>query len=227
MVTEIKSFLYAFCGRQRSLPEYETKPAGRDKNGWMSYFSTVAPTGFPYVGQGTAQTRKEAQTAAAWDFIDYLVKQAIVSEMDLPLREEKYKHAHCENYNIFVGPKPGAEPITRKKIAKTMNFVGGTRLKETHGNVDGGFEEERFADAEKAGGKKGPVKVKQTVIVELNPANMDAKPQKKQRPKSLYEQAKENEVVGSEYIEVIPATGISHNFIISSVKHDSRPILGL
>ena len=88
MVTEIKSFLYAFCGRQRSLPEYETKPAGRDKNGWMSYFSTVAPTGFPYVGQGTAQTRKEAQTAAAWDFIDYLVKQAIVSEMDLPLREE-------------------------------------------------------------------------------------------------------------------------------------------
>jgi len=207
MVTEIKSFLYAFCGRQRSLPEYETKPAGRDKNGWMSYFSTVAPTGFPYVGQGTAQTRKEAQTAAAWDFIDYLVKQAIVSEMDLPLREEKYKHAHCENYNIFVGPKPGAEPITRKKIAKTMNFVGGTRLKETHGNVTGGFEEERFADAEKAGGKKGPVKVKQTVIVELNPANMDAKPQKKQRPKSLYEQAKENEVVGSEYIEVIPATG--------------------
>ena len=52
MVTEVKSFLYAFCGRQRSLPEYETKPAGRDKNGWMSYFSTVAPTGFPYVGQG-------------------------------------------------------------------------------------------------------------------------------------------------------------------------------
>ena len=53
--------------------------------------------------------------------------------MDLPLREEKYKHAHCENYNIYVGPKPGAEPITRKKIAKTMAFVGGTRLKETHG----------------------------------------------------------------------------------------------
>ena len=129
MVTEVKSFLYAFCGRQRSLPEYETKPAGRDKNGWMSYFSTVAPTGFPYVGQGTAQTRKEAQTAAAWDFIDYLVKQAIVSDMDLPLREEKYKHQHCENYNVFVGPKPGAEPITRKKIAKTMAFVGGTRLK--------------------------------------------------------------------------------------------------
>ena len=82
MVTEIKSFLYAFCGRQRSLPEYETKPAGRDKNGWMSYFSTVAPTGFPYVGQGTAQTRKEAQTAAAWDFIDYLVKQARISERE-------------------------------------------------------------------------------------------------------------------------------------------------
>ena len=49
--------------------------------------------------------------------------------------------------------------------------------------------------------------MKQTVIVELNPANMDAKPQKKQRPKSLYEQAKENEVVGSEYIEVVPAQG--------------------
>lgn len=61
----------------------------------MSYFSTVAPTGFPYVGQGTAQTRKEAQTAAAWDFIDYLVKQGLVNEMDLPLREEKYKHTHC------------------------------------------------------------------------------------------------------------------------------------
>jgi len=210
MVTEVKSFLYAFCGRQRSLPEYETKPAGRDKNGWMSYFSTVAPTGFPYVGQGTAQTRKEAQTAAAWDFIDYLVKQAIVSDMDLPLREEKYKHQHCENYNVFVGPKPGAEPITRKKIAKTMAFVGGTRLKETHGaDITTGFEEERFADAEtpSGDGKKGPVKVKQTVIVELNPANMDAKPQKKQRPKSLYEQAKENEIVGSEYIEVVPAQG--------------------
>ena len=37
---------------------------------------------------------------------------------------------------------------------------------------------------------------------------MDAKPQKKQRPKSLYEQAKENEIVGSEYIEVVPATGL-------------------
>ena len=75
-----------------------------------------------------------------------------------------------------------------------MNFVGGTRLKETHGDTEGGYQEERFADAEKGpDGKKGPVKVKQTVIVELNPANMDAKPQKKQRPKSLYEQAKENE----------------------------------
>jgi hypothetical protein len=188
------------------LPEYETKPAGRDKNGWMSYFSTVAPTGFPYVGQGTAQTRKEAQTAAAWDFIDYTVKQGLTNEMDLPLREEKYKHATCQQYNVFVGPKPGAEPITRKKIAKTMNFVGGTRLKETHGEVAGTFEEERFRDSE--GGKaKGGVKVKQTVIVELNPENMDAKPQKKQRPKSLYEQAKENEVVGNEYIEVVPATG--------------------
>jgi hypothetical protein len=205
MVTEVKAFLYAFCGRQRSLPEYETKPAGRDKNGWMSYFSTVAPTGFPYVGQGTAQTRKEAQTAAAWDFIDYLSKQGMINEMDLPLREEKYKLSTCQTYNVFIGPKPGAEPITRKKIAKTMNFVGGTRLKETHGEMANGFEEERFADSnvEKSNG----VKVKQTVIVELNPENMEAKPQKKQRPKSLYEQAKENEVVGSEYIEIVPATG--------------------
>ena len=89
-----------------------------------------------------------------------------------------------------------------------MNFVGGTRLKETHGDTEGGYQEERFADAEKGpDGKKGPVKVKQTVIVELNPANMDAKPQKKQRPKSLYEQAKENETVGNEYIEVVPAQG--------------------
>ena len=39
--------------------------------------------------------------------------------------------------------------------AKTMNFVGGTRLKETHGNASGGFEEERFADAESIDGKKG------------------------------------------------------------------------
>lgn len=87
-----------------------------------------------------------------------------------------------------------------------MNFVGGTRLKETHGETAGGFEEERFRDSEdKANGKN--VRVKQTVIVELNPDNMDAKPQKKQRPKSLYEQAKENEIVGNEYIEVVPATG--------------------
>ena len=43
---------------------------------------------------------------------------------------------------------------------------------------------------------------------------MDAKPQKKQRPKSLYEQAKENEVVGSEYIEVVPAQGNIYFFTL-------------
>ena len=89
-----------------------------------------------------------------------------------------------------------------------MNFIGGTRLKETHGATEGGYSEERFADAESTKEKGQKVKVKQTVIVELNPLNMNAKPQKQPRPKSLYEQAKENETVGNDYIEVIPAQGI-------------------
>ena len=159
MVTEVKSFLYAFCGRQRSLPEYETKPAGRDKNGWMSYFSTVAPTGFPYVGQGSVRLRfllfltfqnftfsnqvllfvphenfifilnlfffsrksqnppnseignhsnaKRSATAAGTSLTIWSSRQ--LSVIWICAARGKYKHAHCENYNIYVGPNPSRE----------------------------------------------------------------------------------------------------------------------
>ena len=43
--------------------------------------------GFNFVGKGAASNKKDAQTRAAWDFCDYLVKEGKMKEEELPTRE--------------------------------------------------------------------------------------------------------------------------------------------
>ncbi|KAH8854462.1 ATP-dependent RNA helicase A [Schistosoma japonicum] len=81
----IKSFLYTFLQtKKRIAPEYTfiEKPVGRGK---VRFLCEARAEGFNYVGIGNSTTKKDAQTNAARDFVNYLVREGEVPASTVPV----------------------------------------------------------------------------------------------------------------------------------------------
>lgn len=68
---EPKAWLYAWLGFRHIRPNYDWETVGDRPN--QHFKCTLSAEGFERKGTGTAQSKKDAQTNAAWDFIDWLM----------------------------------------------------------------------------------------------------------------------------------------------------------
>jgi hypothetical protein len=83
MSGDIKQFLYSWCGKQHLTPTYDfsqinTKHAQRFK-------CEVRVGSYNYIGIGNSTNKKDAQSNAALDFCQFLVRSGSLNQNDLPM----------------------------------------------------------------------------------------------------------------------------------------------
>ncbi|XP_037132075.1 ATP-dependent RNA helicase A isoform X2 [Syngnathus acus] len=79
-MADIKNFLYAWCGKKKLTPNYDIRAAGT-KNRFMC---EVRVDGFNYTGMGNSTNKKDAQSNAARDFVNFLVRVGEMSAAEVP-----------------------------------------------------------------------------------------------------------------------------------------------
>lgn len=83
--TEIKAYIYAWCNQFKKKPEYSYETIGSFPK--VTYKCTISVPGFASNTQ-EARSKKDAQTLAAWEFSETLIKMGKVGRGDLPQRPE-------------------------------------------------------------------------------------------------------------------------------------------
>lgn len=78
-----KTFLYSWCGKSKVTPQYEFKNTGPRHR--QRFLCEVRVQGFDYVGAGNSTNKKDAQTNAARDFLQYLVRNNIIAQSEVPI----------------------------------------------------------------------------------------------------------------------------------------------
>ncbi|XP_072919383.1 ATP-dependent RNA helicase A isoform X1 [Hemitrygon akajei] len=81
-MTDIKNFLYAWCGKRKLTPNYEIRAAGNKNR--QKFVCEVRVDGFNYTGMGNSTSKKDAQTNAARDFVNYLVRAGEMKAEEVP-----------------------------------------------------------------------------------------------------------------------------------------------
>lgn len=82
-MTDIKNFLYAWCGKKKLTPNYDIRAAGNKNR--QKFMCEVRVDGFNYTGMGNSTNKKDAQTNAARDFVNYLVRIGEMSAAEVPV----------------------------------------------------------------------------------------------------------------------------------------------
>ncbi|XP_046383681.1 dosage compensation regulator [Ischnura elegans] len=81
-MSDIKTFLYAWCGKRKVVPQYDVRPTGPKHR--QRFLCEVRVEGFDYVGAGNSTNKKDSQLNAAKDFVQYLCRQGHVNPNDVP-----------------------------------------------------------------------------------------------------------------------------------------------
>ncbi|NWS81845.1 DHX9 helicase, partial [Toxostoma redivivum] len=108
---DVKNYLYAWCGRRRVMPAYEIRAAGG--RGRQTFLCEVRVEGFNYVGMGNSTNKKDAQSNAARDFINYLVR---VNEM---------KKDEVPAFGPAAGDIPSGGQQPARDVTDSSSAVGG------------------------------------------------------------------------------------------------------
>uniref|UniRef100_A0AAR5P7Z1 RNA helicase n=1 Tax=Dendroctonus ponderosae TaxID=77166 RepID=A0AAR5P7Z1_DENPD len=81
-MSDAKSFLHQFCQKNKVEPSFEVRPTGPKHR--QRFLCEVRINGHTYVGAGNSTTKKDAQSNAARDFVNYLVRAGLVARGDIP-----------------------------------------------------------------------------------------------------------------------------------------------
>ncbi|EPQ16408.1 ATP-dependent RNA helicase A [Myotis brandtii] len=79
---DVKNFLYAWCGKRKMAPTYEIRAAGNKNR--QKFMCEVRVEGYNYIGMGNSTNKKDAQSNAARDFVNYLVRINEVKSEEVP-----------------------------------------------------------------------------------------------------------------------------------------------
>ncbi|XP_025956818.2 ATP-dependent RNA helicase A isoform X1 [Dromaius novaehollandiae] len=79
---DVKNLLYAWCGRRKVTPAYEIRAAGSKNR--QKFLCEVRVEGFNYIGMGNSTNKKDAQSNAARDFVNYLVRVNEMKSEEIP-----------------------------------------------------------------------------------------------------------------------------------------------
>uniref|UniRef100_A0A3P8WSM2 RNA helicase n=1 Tax=Cynoglossus semilaevis TaxID=244447 RepID=A0A3P8WSM2_CYNSE len=81
-MADIKNFLYAWCGKKKVTPDYDIRTAGNKNR--QKFTCEVRVEGFGYTGMGNSTNKKDAQSNAARDFVNYLVRIGEINAAEVP-----------------------------------------------------------------------------------------------------------------------------------------------
>ncbi|XP_069837244.1 ATP-dependent RNA helicase A isoform X1 [Dendropsophus ebraccatus] len=81
-MADVKNFLYAWCGKKKVTPSYDIRSAGNKNR--QKFVCEVRVDGFNYTGMGNSTNKKDAQSNAARDFVNYLVRLGEVRADEVP-----------------------------------------------------------------------------------------------------------------------------------------------
>ncbi|XP_047376993.1 ATP-dependent RNA helicase A isoform X1 [Sciurus carolinensis] len=79
---DVKNFLYAWCGKRKMTPSYEIRAVGNKNR--QKFMCEVRVEGYNYTGMGNSTNKKDAQSNAARDFVNYLVRINEVKSEEVP-----------------------------------------------------------------------------------------------------------------------------------------------
>ncbi len=88
MSIDIKQFLYSWCGKQHLTPNYDFTPINT-KHG-QRFKCEVRIGSLSYIGIGNSTNKKDAQSNAALDFCQFLVRSGQLNQADLPVVDVMY-----------------------------------------------------------------------------------------------------------------------------------------
>lgn len=104
-MADVKNFLYAWCGKKKLSPNYDIRAAGnKNRPKFLCEVSfdpsssklhvisclrsplrrQVQVSGYSYIGMGNSTNKKDAQTNAARDFVNFLVRTGEMNATDVP-----------------------------------------------------------------------------------------------------------------------------------------------
>ncbi|KAM5202885.1 ATP-dependent RNA helicase A isoform 1-T2 [Hipposideros larvatus] len=83
---DIKNFLHAWCGKRKMSPNYEIRAVGNKNR--QKFMCEVRVEGYNYIGMGNSTNKKDAQSNAARDFVNYLVRINEVKSEEVPASGE-------------------------------------------------------------------------------------------------------------------------------------------
>lgn len=79
---DVKSFLHQYCQKSKCEPVFEVRPTGPKHR--QRFLCEVRINGHSYVGAGNSTNKKDAQSNAARDFLNYLLRQGLINRSDIP-----------------------------------------------------------------------------------------------------------------------------------------------
>ncbi|KAF0307755.1 ATP-dependent RNA helicase A protein [Amphibalanus amphitrite] len=77
-----KEFLYSHLGKKKLAPDYSLRNSGPSHR--QRFLCELRVSGYPYTAVGNSTNKKDAQTNAAKDFIQYLVRKGEIKPSDVP-----------------------------------------------------------------------------------------------------------------------------------------------
>lgn len=85
---DIKNFLYAWLGKKHKVPNYHFTQQNIKNR--QRFKCECKADGFNYIGIGNSTNKKDAQSNAALDFCQFLVRSGFVNKNDLPNFERNF-----------------------------------------------------------------------------------------------------------------------------------------
>ncbi|CAN0389240.1 unnamed protein product [Lampetra fluviatilis] len=139
-MADIKNHLYAWCGKRKLTPTYDIR-CGNSKHR-PTFTCEVRVEGYTYTGMGNSTAKKDAQSNAARDFVNYLVRVGEMKPEEVPaLSTEGPSSLPGEGILPTGGPLP-------PHLALGGGQGGGTRPPSGGGGGggaggDGGYQSDR------------------------------------------------------------------------------------
>lgn len=125
---DVKNFLYAWCGKKKVTPNYEIRTAGNKNR--QKFSCEVRVDGFNYTGMGNSTSKKDAQSNAARDFVNYLVRIGEVKSSEVPtfvVGEDQGSCVPAGGFEGTSGPLPPHLAIKKEtgELPVGSGFGGG------------------------------------------------------------------------------------------------------
>jgi len=110
---DIKSFFHTWCQKEGKSPNFDIRAAGPKHR--QRFLCELRVDGYPYAGCGNSTSKKDASFNAARDFVQYLVRQGIVKESEVPQDGAPAGEFVNKREILCTGPRAVTE-VTQQKL---------------------------------------------------------------------------------------------------------------